>query len=245
MVSKDNVFINIIVDEHGKAATDSVTKRLMKVGQIVDQTSTKFKENGKVWTKHSYMLRTSAGEYDAFSKKLTKFQNQVGKLKSARIVDTRNVSYEQNYLKTQERIANARAALDRTEDKSTQKILKRKISRFQEEEKYWAGIIKTRNTIYANSFQSAQKYDAEQQKFREDLYRNSMQYSTQYYAQQRKEEEQAIRRDTEVANAWGRIKSAQARAVRIPVSDLNILTKFTDPKVADGLHNTVRQVNRL
>ena len=89
------------------------------------------------------------------------------------------------------------------------------------------------------------KYDTQQRAFRENLYRNSMRYSTQYYAQERKEQEQGIRRNTEVQNAWARIKSAQARAVRIPTGDLNILLESVDPEVADGLHNTVRQVNRL
>jgi hypothetical protein len=245
MPSKDNVFINIIVDEHGKQATDAVTKRLMKVGQIVDQSTTKFKKNGQIWTEHSYILHTTAAEYDAFTKRLTKFQSQIGKLKTSNLKGISNVTLKQSQTNVQEKLAATQSRLNRTTDKSTQRILKNKIKRLQVEQKYWESLIKTRNTIYKNSYQYALKYDTQQRAFRENLYRNSMRYSTQYYAQERKEQEQGIRRNIEFQNAWARIKSAQARAVRIPTSDLNILLESVDPEVADGLHNTVRQVNRL
>ena len=125
MPSKDNVFINIIVDEHGKQATDAVTKRLMKVGQIVDQSTTKFKKNGQIWTEHSYILHTTAAEYDAFTKRLTKFQSQIGKLKTSNLKGISNVTLKQSQIKVQEKLAATQSRLNRTTDKSTQRILKK------------------------------------------------------------------------------------------------------------------------
>ena len=124
MAGDADIFINAVVDTRGTRGADTLNKRLEKINNAVDRSSTLVAKNGEIWNRHTITLRGTRAEINKIEKSIKVLSNTA---KTVKFHDAKDATAKVANKLTKERKETEKALAEQRKAQEKQDEIDRKI----------------------------------------------------------------------------------------------------------------------